>query len=253
MRVAALYDVHGNLPALDAVLAEIAREPVDLVIVGGDVLPGPMPRAALDRLQALGGGARFIRGNGDRETLAEVEGRQAAMPDSMRHLLRWNRDQLTAPQVEAVGAWPPDVRLSMPGLGSVLFCHATPRNDEEIVTRLMSDDILRPIFDGVADLVVCGHTHMQFDRTAGATRVVNAGSVGMPFERPAGAYWLRLGPGVELRRTTYDVVAAAEAVRRTAYPGAEEFARVNLLEPPDMLEAFTQYGLAQIGGAAGGA
>jgi len=101
--------------------------------------------------------------------------------------------------------------------------------------------------------VVCGHTHMQFDRAVGATRVVNAGSVGMPFEQPAGAYWLRLGPGVELRRTDYDLAAAAAAVRRTAYPGADEFARVNVLEPPDMLEAFTQYGLAQIGGAAGGA
>ena len=115
MRVAALYDVHGNLPALDAVLAEIAREPVDLVIVGGDVLPGPMPRAALDRLQSFGGVARFIRGNGDRETLAEVEGRQSAMPDSMRRLLRWNRDQLTAPQRRsrrrlAAGRSPVDAR-----------------------------------------------------------------------------------------------------------------------------------------------
>ena len=197
MRVAALYDIHGNLPALEAVLDEIACDPVDLVIVGGDVMPGPMPRESLERLQSLGVPARFIRGNGDRD--------------------------------------------------------ATPRNDEEVVTRLMSDDVLRPLFDGAADVVVCGHTHMQFDRAVGAARVVNAGSVGMPFEQPAGAYWLRLGPGVELRRTAYDLAAAAAAVRRTAYPGADEFARVNVLEPPDMLEAFTQYGLAQIGGAAGGA
>jgi len=197
MRVAALYDIHGNLPALEAVLDEIACDPVDLVIVGGDVMPGPMPRESLERLQSLGVPARFIRGNGDRD--------------------------------------------------------ATPRNDEDVVTRLMSDDVLRPLFDGAADVVVCGHTHMQFDRAVGAARVVNAGSVGMPFEQPAGAYWLRLGPGVELRRTAYDLAAAAAAVRHTAYPGADEFARVNVLEPPDMLEAFTQYGLAQIGGAAGGA
>jgi len=253
LRVAALYDIHGNLPALEAVLDEIARDPVDLVIVGGDVMPGPMPRESLDRLQSLGVPARFIRGNGDRECLAEVEGRSSPMPESLRQLLRWSRAQLTPPQLEAVGDWPAGTRLSLPGLGSVLFCHATPRNDEEVVTRLMSDDVLRPVFDGAADVVVCGHTHMQFDRAVGATRVVNAGSVGMPFEQPAGAYWLRLGPGVELRRTDYDLAAAAAAVRRTAYPGADEFARVNVLEPPDMLEAFTQYGLAQIGGAAGGA
>jgi putative phosphoesterase len=253
MRVAALYDIHGNLPALDAVLDEIAREPLDLVIVGGDVMPGPMPREALARLQSLGVPTQFIRGNGDRECLAEIEGRSSPMPESLRQLLRWSRAQLTPPQLEAVGQWPPDIRLSLPGLGSVLFCHATPRNDEEIVTRLMPDDVLRPIFERAADVVVCGHTHMQFDRMAGATRIVNAGSVGMPFEQPAGAYWLRLGPGVELRRTDYDLVAAAAAVRRTGYPGAEEFARVNVLQPPEMLEAFTQYGLAQIGGGAGGA
>jgi putative phosphoesterase len=253
MRIAALYDIHANLPALDAVLADVAREGVDLVLVGGDVMPGPMPRPALARLQSLGVGAHFIRGNGDRECLAEVEGRVSPMPESSRQLLRWCRAELTPAQLDFVATWPETLRLEVPGLGSVLFCHATPRNDEEIVTRLMPDDLLRPILDGVADVVVCGHTHMQFDRVVGTTRVVNAGSVGMPFEQPAGAYWLRLGPGIELRRTTYDLAAAAEAVRCTAYPSAEEFARVNVLEPPDMLEAFTAYGLAQLRGAANGA
>jgi putative phosphoesterase len=253
MRVAALYDVHGNLPALDVVLAEVAREAVDLVLVGGDVMPGPMPRQVLERLQSLGVRTEFIRGNGDRECLAEVEGRVSPMPESLRRLLRWSRAQLTPEQLTAVSAWPETFRQDVPGLGSVLFCHATPRNDEEIVTRLMSDDVLRPILDGVANVVVCGHTHMQFDRVVGTTRVVNAGSVGMPFEQPAGAYWLRLGPGVELRRTAYDVAAAAEAVRGTAYPSAEEFARVNVLQPPDMLDALTKYGLVQLGGVTNGA
>jgi predicted phosphodiesterase len=101
--VAALYDIHGNLPALEAVLDEIARDPVDLVIVGGDVMPGPMPRESLERLQSLGVPARFIRGNGDRECLAEVAGRSSPMPESLRQLLRWSRAQLTPPQLEA--AW----------------------------------------------------------------------------------------------------------------------------------------------------
>lgn len=253
MRVAAIYDVHGNLPALDAVLAEIAREGADLVIVGGDVLPGPMPAASLARLQTLDIPTRFLMGNGDRETLADVESRVPPMPESMRSLLRWSREQLTADQRAAVASWPPQIHLTLPDLGPVLFCHATPRNDEEIVTRLMPDAVLRPVLDGAPGLVVCGHTHMQFDRRVDAVRVVNAGSVGMPFERPAGAYWLRLGPGVELRRTPYDLPAAADAVRVTGYPDAEEFARVNILEPPDMLDAFTEYGLSQLGDVAHGA
>jgi len=248
-RVAALYDIHGNLPALEAVLVEVERARVDLVLVGGDVMPGPMPREVLERLDASRLPTQWIKGNGDRECLAEVDGRVSPMPEAVRTLLRWSRDQLTAVQLAAVAAWPPHVRLALAGLGSVFFCHATPRNDEEIITQAMPDALLRPVFaDAAADLVVCGHTHIQFDRHVGATRVINAGSVGMPFQKPGAAYWLLLGEGVELRRTEYDLHAAAATMRRSAYPGAEEFARVNVLEPPDMLEPLTAYGLAQLGG-----
>ena len=249
MRIAALYDIHGNLPALDAVLAEVERARVDLLVIGGDVMPGPMPREVLERLHRADCPLRWIKGNGDRECLAEVDGRASPMPDAMRQLLRWSRDELTGEQLVAVEAWPPQVRLALPGLGSVLFCHATPRNDEEIVTSAMPEALLEPVFAGAAaDLVVCGHTHIQFDRRVGSARVINAGSVGMPFQKPGAAYWLMLGPGVELRRTEYDLHAAAAAVRRTAYPGAEEFARVNVLDPPDMLDPLTAYGLSQLGG-----
>ena len=119
----------------------------------------------------------------------------------------------------------------------------------------MPAGVLASVFGGVADVVVCGHTHMQFDLRIGATRVLNAGSVGMPFQ-DAGAYWLLLGPEPELRRTAYDVSQAADAVRRTNYPGADEFARTYVLQPPaeaDMLERMTQAGLAQWEGAASGA
>ena len=108
------------------------------------------------------------------------------------------------------------------------------------------------IGNGQVACPVCGHTHVQFDVRVGRTRVVNAGSVGMPFEKP-GAYWLLLDGGVELRRTEYDLEEAADAVRRTAFPNAEEFASVYILNPPDMLDTFTQYGLQALQAATRGA
>jgi predicted phosphodiesterase len=142
-----------------------------------------------------------------------------------------------------LASWPETLRVEIPGLGEVLFCHATPRNDIEIFTRLTPEDRLRPIFEPLGvSLVVCGHTHMQFDRTIGTIRVVNAGSVGMPFGEP-GAHWLLLGPDVRLRHTSYDLANAAERIRDTSYPHAVEFAARNVLHPPsegEMLEAFTR-------------
>jgi len=253
MRIAALYDIHGNLPALDAVLADVVRAGADRIVVGGDVLPGPMPGETLARLCSLDLPTDFLRGNGDRETVEERPDRPSPIPEAARAQLRWCRAQLDDGQALAIEAWPATLRHEVPGLGSVLFCHATPRNDTEVVTHLIPEPLLQPIFDGVADLVVCGHTHVQFDVTVGRTRVVNAGSVGMSFAQP-GAYWLLIdGDGVELRRTTYDLEAAAADVRRTAFPNAEEFASVYILQPPDMLQTFTQYGLHALQAAAHGA
>ena len=244
-RVAALYDIHGNLPALEAVLSDVVRAGVDRIVIGGDVLPGPMPRQVIERLQALDAPVEYLKGNGDRETLAEAADRPSRLPESARAQLRWNRAQLTDAQAASVDAWPPQIRFERSGIGSVLFCHATPRNDEEVVTRFVPLDVLSSIFEGAADMVVCGHTHMQFDLHVGRTRVVNAGSVGMPFEAP-GAYWLLIDTDVELRRTEYDLAAAAAAVRRTGFPDADQFAAMYILHPPDMLEAFTQYALASL-------
>jgi putative phosphoesterase len=256
MRVAALYDIHGNLPALDAVLAAVRQAGVDRVVVGGDVLPGPMPRETIARLQALDLPTDFVRGNGDRETLEEASDRPSRLPEPARRQLRWCRGQLDDAQAEMVAGWAPHVRLDMPGIGSVLFCHATPRSDEEVVTHLIPEPLLQPIVDGAADLVVCGHIHVQFDVMVGRTRFVNAGSVGMPFEKP-GAYWLLLDAGtrdgVALRRTSYDLEAAAAEIRRTAFPDAEQFASVYVLQPPDLLQTFTQYGLEALKAAGHGA
>lgn len=253
MRVAALYDIHGNLPALEAVLADARAAGVDRIVVGGDVLPGPMPRETLARLESLDVPTEYVRGNGDRETLEESPDRPSRIPESGRRQLRWCRAQLDDVQAAAIAAWPPHVRLAFDGLGSVLFCHATPRSDEEVVTHLLPEPLVRPIFEGAADIVVCGHIHVQFDVKVGRTRVVNAGSVGMPFEQP-GAYWLLIESSrVELRRTEYDLHAAAAAVRRTAFPDAETFASVYILQPPDMLQTFTHYGLEALKAAGHGA
>jgi putative phosphoesterase len=252
MRIAALYDIHGNLPALDAVLADVMRVGVDRIVVGGDVLPGPMPRETLARLSALDVPTDYLRGNGDRETLSERSDRPSHLPESARQQLRWCRAELDDTQAAAIDRWPPHVRLDVPGIGSVLFCHATPRSDEEVVTHLIPVPLLQPIFEGIADLVVCGHTHVQFDTRVGRTRVVNAGSVGMPFEKP-GAYWLLLDGGIFLQHTAYDLDAAAADVRRTPCPNAEEFASVYIQKPPDMLDTFTQYGLQMLQAASHGA
>lgn len=240
MRVAAIYDVHGNLPALEAVLEAVRAEGVDEIVVGGDVVPGPMPREALSALFECGIPVRSIRGNGEADVLATHRGEvPARVPERFHEMMRWVAAELRPEQLAELAGWPLTHRLSIPGLGEVLFCHATPRDDNEIFTRRTPEERLRPVFDATnASVVLCGHTHMQFERTVGEVRVVNAGSVGMPFGRP-GAYWVLLhAGGVELRRTDYDLEAAAEQIRATAYPLAPEFEIVHPRPESEMLEAF---------------
>ncbi len=241
MRVAALYDIHGNLPALEAVLEDVARARADRVVIGGDVVPGPMPRETLARLLDLELPTQFVVGNGEVAVLAEMEGKESGVPARYREGIRWNAAQLRRCDRELLASWQNTLQMEIGGVGKVLFCHATPRNPDDIFTRLTPQDRLVSIFaESNADVVVCGHTHMQFDRAIGRLRVVNAGSVGMPFGDP-GAYWLLLGPEVEFHRTEYDLEVAASRIRRTHYPEAEEFAAHNVLLPPSeekMLQAF---------------
>ena len=258
MRIAALCDIHGNLPALEAVLEEVRRANVDRIIVAGDVLPGPMPRETLARLLELEPRAEFLYGNGDLAVLAQMQATDpdavtysgtasgAPLPKAHLDLVRWTAQQLDPEHESLLASWPKTIRVEVPGLREVLFCHATPRNETEIFTRLTAEERLLPVFGGLsASVVVCGHTHMQFDRTIGRVRVVNAGSVGMPFQDP-GAYWLLLGPDVQLRRTSYDLTTAAERITRTSYPQAKEFAEGNVLRPPSeaaTLESFSRFEL----------
>jgi putative phosphoesterase len=247
MPVAALYDIHGNLPALEAVLADVRAANADLIVVGGDVLPGPLPRETLDCLLDLDLPVRFIQGNGDRVVLAQMRGIEPVeVPEQFRDGIRHNAQQLTAEHENLLASWPATVRLEIAGLGDVLFCHATPRNDTDIFTRLTPEDPLVPIFQaGEAPLVVCGHTHMQFDRTIGDVRVVNAGSVGMPYGEP-GAHWLLLGTHLEWRHTSYDLERAAARIRATNYPTAEDFAVNSILKPRSESEILEMLGKVEL-------
>lgn len=244
MRIAAIYDIHGNLPALEVVLREIRGAGADQVVVGGDVVPGPMAREVLACLKTFEIPTRFIQGNGEAAVLEAMAGRDhPAVPEPKRQVIRWTAQHLQAEFGNWLASWPMTLRLDIDGCGRVLFCHATPRDNNELFTRLTPKDRLLPIFEELdASIVVCGHTHMQFDERIGKTRVVNAGSVGMPFGE-AGADWLLLGPGVELRHTNYDETTASERLRATDYPEAQEFVEKYVLTRPseaEMLQVFTR-------------
>ena len=220
MRVAALYDIHANLPALEAVLAEPGVAAADLVVVGGDVLAGPMPAETLALLTVLGDRAAWVHGNTERE-VARGRGANHRIGELWDRRAAWVAGQLTAADIAAAERWPATVTIDVDGLGPVLFCHGSPRSDEEIITAISPAARMAPMLAGVAEAtVVCGHTHVQFDRSVGGKRVVNAGSVGMPYEGSPGR---ALVPARPRRRAAHDAVrreAAAVRIRATEFPEA---------------------------------
>ena len=233
--VAALYDVHGNLPALEAVLADRAFGRADAVVVGGDVAAGPLPAEVLDRLQALAAPVRWVRGNADREVVGHFDrgdtDHSVYGPDAPAERAdAFTAGRITRAQRDLLAGFEDVVRLD-----GALYCHGSPRRDDEIITALTPEARLEPMLDGVAEaLVVCGHTHHQFELRAGAHRVVNAGSVGMPYEGAPGAYWLLVHDGTpEPQRTVYDVDAAADPLRASGFPDVDDLIRESLLDPVD--------------------
>jgi putative phosphoesterase len=235
MRVAALYDIHGNLPALEAVLDEVERQAPDPIVIGGDIASlGPMPRETIERLLDLHARARFIRGNTDRELVHRYDGtsmrREPADQDNAWvRREAWAAAQITQGQRDFLASLPETVVLDTDGLGPTLFCHGSPRSDEESITRLTPDTRLDELLAGTTEgVIVGGHTHVQFDRTHRGKRIVNAGSVGMHWEGRPGAYWLLIGPEVDLRRTPYDLDDAAKRIRATDCP-----------DPDDLLDRLT--------------
>ncbi|MCI0635438.1 MAG: metallophosphatase family protein [Actinobacteria bacterium] len=258
MRVAAIADVHGNLPALEAVLAEIDTEAPDLVVICGDVAWGCQGAETLDRLRELSVPLRFVLGNCDRDLVrafdeascpdeegpSEQPGRKTRRklaPSFGAELTLWEAARLTRAQRDAFAGFERTVSVEVTGLGSVLFCHGSPRDEDEMITEATSEGRLAPMLDGVDELVVVfGHTHMQVDRVAFGHRLVNPGSVGLPYEDGPGAYWALLGPDVMLRRTPYDVEQAVAALMASGCPDADDLAAM-LRDTPSRAEAIDRF------------
>ncbi|MEU8260987.1 metallophosphoesterase family protein [Micromonospora sp. NPDC048999] len=239
-RVAVLSDIHGVLPALEAVLAEPDVATADLIVLSGDLAAGPQPVEVLDLLATLGDRARWVGGNADRELVEARAGKTSPFEIS-----NWAASQLRDDQVARLAALPLTVTLPVAGLGEVLFCHATPRNDEEVVLVDSRLDRWAEVFAALpaeVGTVVCGHTHMPFTRLVDRRLVVNPGSVGMPYGG-AGAWWALLGPGVQLRRTGYDVDAAcAQVSAGSTFPEAAAWADEYLRSRHSDADALVAFG-----------
>jgi len=227
VRVAAFADVHGNAAALEAVLAELEGEQPDLIVSCGDLTWGPLPVETLALLDPWRERIRFVSGNSERELV------ERTLMDS--EIARWEHAQHDAPELQDyLGRTEPRVPVHVEGLGWTLFCHGSPRSDEECVTVETPPERVAEFTAGVeAGCVVTAHTHMQYDRRVGETRLLNPGSVGLPYEpEPGFAYWALLGPGVELRRTPYDLEVAFERLRAGGMPSFERIEELMRTPPP---------------------
>lgn len=239
MRVAALYDIHGNLPALEAVLNDVRRADADCLVIGGDAVAGPMPAETLQLLQSIEIPTHFIVGNGEADMLRYLEtGNAGGMTARADAFAAWTATQLNAQQQQFLATWLETITLHVNGLGEVLFCHATPTSNTHVFTNKTALEKVMPVVAGLTvKTMVCGHTHMQFDREVGGVHIINAGSVGMPFAA-TGAHWLLLDETAEFMRTDYDFLKAAERIRQTDYSDAEDFAAGNVMSVPTREKAF---------------
>jgi predicted phosphodiesterase len=227
VRVAAIADVHGNAMALEAVLAELEREQPDLIVSCGDLTWGSLPRESVALLEPWGDRVLYVRGNSEREL------QERTMLDS--EVARWEFERHDDPVLQDyVRSVRPHLAVEIDGLGPTLFCHGSPRSDEECVTVATPAERVEEFMAGVqAACIVTAHTHMQYDRRVGETRLLNPGSVGLPYElEPGNAYWALLGPDVELRRTPYDLDAAIERMRPAGMPKFDQIEELMRTPPP---------------------
>ena len=232
-RVALIADVHGNAVALAAVLHDLEGVQPDAVIHCGDLTWGPMPNETADLLEGLG--VLYVRGNADR-AVVEIAERLHDPAASATERERWMVEQHGSELRRALGAFPTAVEVTVDALGDVLCCHGSPRSDEELLTSATSESRLAEATTGVAaDVVVSAHTHVAFERRALDRTFVNPGSVGMPYEGRPGAYWAVLGPGIEHRRTEYDLDEAERCYRLSGDPLTDEMVDV-LRHPPTPAE-----------------
>lgn len=243
MSVAVLSDIHGVLPALEAVLDEPDVRDADRIVLTGDIAAGPMPVETLDLLRSLGDRVVWVRGNADRELVSLARGGETAIPDA---IARWAAGELRPDQVDLLDRLPHPVTMEVDGFGPVLFCHGTPRDDEEVV---LVDSTMRrwaEVFTGLDELVqtvVCGHTHMPYQRLVDRRLVVNPGSVGMPYGRP-GPQWALLRRGfVQLRHTRIDPDASADRiVAACGFEGIEKWVDSFVRDAASDAEALSAFG-----------
>jgi predicted phosphodiesterase len=243
--VAVVSDTHGVLPALDAVLAEPRVAAAERIVITGDIASGPQPVAVLDRLLELGERAVLVRGNADRELVEWVDGVGHDAPDP---IVAWAAEQLaTRPDlVELLRNLPHPVTLDVAGFGPVLFCHGTPRDDDEVVlvdTRPQRWSEVVAGVDAAVRTIVCGHTHMPFVRLVDTRLVINAGSTGMPYGA-TGAPWVLLERGaVTMCNAAFDIGAACASIAASCdYPDVGEWTDFYLNSRASDFEALQVFG-----------
>ena len=237
VRIAVLADIHGNAPALRAVLAQIDRDPADAIVVAGDMVGGPLVRETLELLSARQEQIRWVRGNSEREAVAVYDGAPPS-DDPPGRAAAWSAAALDRRWRDELNSWP--ISLS---LDAVRFCHGSPRRDDEILTRSTPDQILLDALGRVPErLVVGGHTHQQMVRTLpGGVTYANAGSVGMPYEGRPGAFWMMIESGAPWPcETAYDLDVAREELTRSGFSDVDDHLGESLLDPvdPDSVTAF---------------
>ncbi|HEX6497651.1 MAG TPA: YfcE family phosphodiesterase [Micromonosporaceae bacterium] len=244
MRIAVLSDIHGVLPALEAVLAEPDVRSADRVVLTGDLAAGPQPVETLDALRGLGERAVWVRGNADRELVTLRGDPDVTIPDP---IAPWAAAQLRPDQVALLDSLPRSIMFHLGALGATVFCHATPRDDEEVVLVDSRVDRWAEVYaelDPSVSTVVCGHTHMPFVRLVDRRLVVNPGSVGMPYGGP-GAYWALLDDNgaVTLRVTRFDVDAACDRIAvESSYPDARRWADTYVRSRVSDIDALRVFG-----------
>lgn len=241
--VAVLSDIHGVLPVVEAVLDEPDVRAADRIVLTGDIAAGPMPVETLDLLTSLGDRVVWVRGNADRELVTLARGSETSIPDP---IVPWAAGELRPDQVARLDGLPHPVTIEVDGFGPVLFCHGSPRDDDEVVLVESSLQRWAEVFSGLDEsvrTVVCGHTHMPFQRLVDRRLVVNPGSVGMPYGRP-GPHWALLRDGlVHLRHTRVNLDAAADRViAASGYQGIAEWVDFFVRRAASDTEAIAAFG-----------
>ena len=242
-RIAVLSDTHGVLSCLDAVLAEPDVQSAGLVVVTGDLAAGPQPTQVLDRLMGLGDRVRLVRGNADRDLVTAARG--GRLPESAPAVCSWAAAQLSDVHVELLAALEHPLIVQLDGVGDVLFCHGSPRDDNEVVLVDTRPSRWAEVLEDVPDSVriVCsGHTHMSFARLVDRRWIVNSGSTGMPYGS-TGVPWVLLDSrGVNLRSTPIDPQQVAAAViEASSFPDVQAWVQEYVLSPHSDLEALLAF------------